>query len=297
MSPRASRPHPLRWKSRLTKIVANQDPFWLELSDFWQGNQNIIGALAPLVDELSVSDAGAIPLAAIRFPHPFFYLALPEVRGISDLAVLEGCYLDTIDSVSLGLRVSCVFRDATGVEYCIGTCGPIEPSDTVESWTRRSIEDWRQLRELSYRGAGVAEADLEQQLLLPCLSIVFNLLAYLSTEPPLKVEWSSPPPKRLLEKLANGTRRQREVAKRDIEQLSILPIRVVGHDIAEAMRVAGAGLGVGVSPHWRRGHFHTYWTGPGRTIPQLKWVRPVIVNADQGEPTGIHVHPVDRDAR
>jgi hypothetical protein len=39
--------------------------------------------------------------------------------------------------------------------------------------------------------------------------------------------------------------------------------------------------GSGASPasHWRRGHWHLYWTGPGRTIPRANWVKPIWVNA------------------
>ena len=33
--------------------------------------------------------------------------------------------------------------------------------------------------------------------------------------------------------------------------------------------------------HWRRGHWHTYKTGKGRQIDELKWIEPVLVNANK----------------
>ena len=34
-----------------------------------------------------------------------------------------------------------------------------------------------------------------------------------------------------------------------------------------------------VAPHWRRGHWHTYLTGPKREQQSLKWIEPIYVNA------------------
>lgn len=42
-----------------------------------------------------------------------------------------------------------------------------------------------------------------------------------------------------------------------------------------------AGIGTGkVTAHWRRGHFHTYWVGKGRTDRLVKLLKPVLVNAN-----------------
>lgn len=52
-------------------------------------------------------------------------------------------------------------------------------------------------------------------------------------------------------------------------------------------RAAGTGAGRGVGAHWRRAHWHGYWTGP-RDEPEgrefvLKWLPPVPVNFRPGE--------------
>ena len=44
-------------------------------------------------------------------------------------------------------------------------------------------------------------------------------------------------------------------------------------------------------PHFRRAHWHTYWTGKGRTIPALRWIAPTIVGGDGVIPV---IRPVEK---
>jgi hypothetical protein len=44
--------------------------------------------------------------------------------------------------------------------------------------------------------------------------------------------------------------------------------------------------------HLRRAHWHSYWTGPGRTQIRVHWVHPVLVGGTDVLPT---IHPVDPD--
>lgn len=37
-------------------------------------------------------------------------------------------------------------------------------------------------------------------------------------------------------------------------------------------------------PHMRRAHWHLYWTGPGRTIPRVKWLAPIFVRGGRDAP-------------
>ncbi len=43
--------------------------------------------------------------------------------------------------------------------------------------------------------------------------------------------------------------------------------------------------------HLRRAHWHTYLVGPGRAERRLKWIPPILINADDG-PMPAVVHPV-----
>lgn len=44
-------------------------------------------------------------------------------------------------------------------------------------------------------------------------------------------------------------------------------------------------------PHMRRAHWHTYWSGPGRSTPVLRWVPPTCINLDY-QPLPTVVRPV-----
>lgn len=41
-------------------------------------------------------------------------------------------------------------------------------------------------------------------------------------------------------------------------------------------------------PHVRRAHWHHYWTGPGRTVLEVKWLEPVFVMGDEDMKAVIH---------
>lgn len=41
-------------------------------------------------------------------------------------------------------------------------------------------------------------------------------------------------------------------------------------------------------PHVRRAHWHHYWTGPGRTVLEVKWLEPVFVMADNDMNAVVH---------
>ena len=65
----------------------------------------------------------------------------------------------------------------------------------------------------------------------------------------------------------------------------------VGWHVGAALRRAREGhggeygtSGKRVRPHMRKAHWHLYWTGVGRSVPQMRWVAPVAVNADLGSP-------------
>lgn len=47
-------------------------------------------------------------------------------------------------------------------------------------------------------------------------------------------------------------------------------------------------------PHVRRAHWHHYWTGPGRTVLELRWLEPVFVMGDSDRVDAV-VHEVGRE--
>ncbi len=98
------------------------------------------------------------------------------------------------------------------------------------------------------------------------------------------------------------------VIKRTMKGSSGKPPKVVevGHITGAALRAwarrdldqpeAGLG-GAPRRPHIRRAHFHLYWTGPGRTVPRMKWLAPIPINAtgqDAEKSTVVGVIPQKR---
>ncbi len=60
-----------------------------------------------------------------------------------------------------------------------------------------------------------------------------------------------------------------------------------------AESLQSTGDGTARKPHPRRGHWHYYWTGTGRTVPLLKFVKPTWVHRDQIDDAVVTVHPVN----
>ena len=55
-----------------------------------------------------------------------------------------------------------------------------------------------------------------------------------------------------------------------------------------------SGTGGNRSTHWRRGHWRRQAVGPARAERKLTWIRPILVNAHQGEgPTKTHIVKVE----
>lgn len=48
------------------------------------------------------------------------------------------------------------------------------------------------------------------------------------------------------------------------------------------------------SPHVRRAHWHTYLVGKGRTVPRVRWLHPILVNATDFDDLIPTIHPVGK---
>jgi hypothetical protein len=46
-------------------------------------------------------------------------------------------------------------------------------------------------------------------------------------------------------------------------------------------------------PHTRKAHWRTYWTGPGREKPEVKWINMTLVNIEKGG-VGPTLHKVEK---
>jgi hypothetical protein len=65
---------------------------------FWSGNRNVVAMDPALLELLQHTDADNVPMDAIRWTHPFIYIALPPGNGISlpgDDNEFDGAYVDS----------------------------------------------------------------------------------------------------------------------------------------------------------------------------------------------------------
>lgn len=101
-----------------------------------------------------------------------------------------------------------------------------------------------------------------------------SLLLYLCSDAP---DIDSP--------LTFGSKPTRPVLKKTRRGYRLFPaqnayIHKVGMEAGRALRAAGTyepGAGISRRPHFRRGHWHGFWTGPGRQVFIVKWISPLIV--------------------
>lgn len=125
---------------------------------------------------------------------------------------------------------------------------------------------------------------------------ITSALLYLCAQKPDMDELTLPTPK--YTRLGNKVR---TVAAK-VETVSRVGIRV-GTIFRQAKEdrqkeALSPGVGTAMPAHIRRAHWHTYWTGPrGDQSPVLRWLSPMLVNAQSAEDLDETIHPVERNRR
>ncbi|MFJ2116140.1 hypothetical protein ACIOEX_30360 [Streptomyces sp. NPDC087850] len=138
-----------------------------------------------------------------------------------------------------------------------------------------------------------------EQWLRRYVTQVFNSLLYVCTDQP-DTEVYRPSVNRAGK--AKSSKKQRRPRPDDINT-----VVKVGFRLGPALHAAkqqsdarekteGEGTGRRQRPHQRAGHWRTFWTGPGREIEKLNWVRPYWVSTDllsEGDtPNDVVIRPV-----
>lgn len=132
---------------------------------------------------------------------------------------------------------------------------------------------------------------------------VFNSLIYICTEQP-DIEVYRPGVNLAGKVKKSKRRRQHRPRLTDIDALVQLGFRM-GPALHQAhqqwdqgqgrRRSRTASQGAPKRPHRKRGHYRTYWTGPGRQVPKVRWIAPFWVNQDllgDDGPRNVVVRPV-----
>lgn len=129
---------------------------------------------------------------------------------------------------------------------------------------------------------------------------ILNSLLYVCTDQPDISEYAPGSP------AVRKSRKKKERRPRpsDVNTMVELGFRM-GPALYEAQRhwdetqrpgPGAAGTGQVQRPHRKRAHYRTYWTGPGRTVPALRWIAPFWVHGDEllgsDGPRDVVVRPV-----
>ncbi|ATL70769.1 hypothetical protein CRH09_35900 [Nocardia terpenica] len=132
-----------------------------------------------------------------------------------------------------------------------------------------------------------ATREQQEKWLGQLIRIALNILIYLCTEQP-DVRTVS----RASKKKPAGKPNTKSKPSRMIQVgWSLGPTLEKARRVYESQRSSGTGQR-SVKPHQRRAHYHTYWTGKGRTTPKVKFIKPFWVNLSAGETADYTVIPV-----
>lgn len=255
------------WKNKNNQLLGYDDylvlawPTIFEPYDIWQSSgkniYNISNSLLQLLDQTELLNT---PISAIRLPYKSFYIHLND--SSEDY---NGLYVYKRESEELiyflfvnkkgDLSLNKIFALYAG-----------ENSTTIESC--------------------IIEMTTDKDYLLFHLPLIVNILLYITATNDVVEKYPELPIhlKNALDKA--DTKRRKEKAEAAIHQAGYTKVKYVGQ------RFANMSMGIGgeKSPHWRRGHWHTVLTGPGKQVRELRWFMPTIINHDKGEPTKGHVY-------
>ena len=255
------------------------------------------------VKYLAETDSGNISKELLkRLPYKTFYMAVghypmpntflrdykaEEIRGLMVDWQLEG------DKIELGINL----------EYT-NTKGEIKSgADWLVLQTRIKLRDGEsfksifgedlELNEEWYAKHGIIKSELEEAIEFwsPIFKIVINGSQYLCAS---NAEIKD----------VHISKKDRNKAKHPLAKRAMaVDSSKVGYHLGiqfekmyfetESSQSSSGGGRVGIKkrPHVRRAHWHHYWTGPGRTVLEVKWLEPVFVVGSEKELETV-VHPV-----
>jgi len=248
------------------------------------------------------------PLDNLNTPYPTIYVALPECEQLlwgglrTQWHHVSGVYvMRNGDALSLLMWAGTNERsvdpadDATfWVSIELGNCprGNDPGTKDVEYGLKHVFVDEK--GEMSDPGMGMPESKAAREEITTNIGdtarIVVNLLQYLNTLNP-EIEEQPSLDKKTVEKLRKQARRKGKKGARARQRLANhteAKVVWVGPSIERAPRYVRATVATGraVTPHWRKGHFHSYWVGPRKDAegnPQKgthrvsRWIEPILI--------------------
>jgi len=288
----------------------------------WTQSRVIYAMDDDLLVYLSESSASSIPTEILKgIPHVNPYVLLPA----PDLDDPETAYYRTHIGVPWGAFVFGRYRNAellcstnderredlglmflgfvesdgrVGLQTIRCTVPLRERTLTVESVVNETIAGFTFNEHLVADERNRFEAWLRRYV-----ALIFNSLVYVCTDQP-DVERYRPGVNKAGRVKKRARRHQARPRMDDVSELVKLGFRM-GPALFEARQrwereqaePPSPGSGRRQRPHQRRGHYRTYWTGPGRQVPKVNWVAPYWVSQDllgEDATKDVVVRPVGR---
>lgn len=287
--------------------------------------RNIFHLVPNLLSEFRETDVGDIPLSSVQYPYNSFYIHFGAQHDlmIGEELTASGVYVMKSD-VELVLLVTGVslpgtlqttaipsdFMNPIGIRFGDHSGTIAEAFDnSIKSEIARQQESIKSVnRKL---GAPPAETDMIKKLsmatspvyvnsLRKVLDIAINAICYMTSYQDELQVVEDEESVQLNEQLAAATSKkaQRRLRNRLGAAGGYTTIRFCGLSLGSGQEkgLYSRGAGNEKRPHWRRGHWRHQRSGVGLTVISLKWIRPVLIHADQGgAPLAGHIYIEDRE--
>ncbi len=126
------------------------------------------------------------------------------------------------------------------------------------------------------------------------IKLVINALCYLNSEKiDVTRKYPEGTPEKLMKKAESAQKaKERKRANSKLESLGYTRIHFCGEKIQYEYDES-IGQEKELQPHWRRGHWRNQPYGKSLSERKLIWIKPTIVRADKGSPSGGHVYSVE----
>lgn len=292
----------------------------LEYRKFDKAGLNIFHFKRELLELLEKTDVSEIQIGQIKFPYTDFYISLRELekplptRNSKD-AIIDGVYVSFIDDSDEDLiykyhisfhicgyseskkddefkhNVQDIMELPAGLTFSNNTSTITDAidevhkimTDTLESETREKKEIEREI-----------DFQLEEyKLLRDNLNLMVNCLLYLSSiKPDIETKFAEGLPINIKNKIENAkTKHRKELAENEAREFGYSKISLIGNSFIK--KISSNKNTSEIAPHWRRGHWRNQPFGKKLSDSKIVWIKPTIVNKEQGEPEKGHIYTTE----
>lgn len=250
----------------------------------WTKTKQIYRFSDSLMNEFFENRLLNFPISSLHMPFPTVYFELESPILLDEFKIM-GAYFTFGDAQKDGKERCCLtllyfspsdeFKEANSLTFGTFVASETKMKD-VANEVAQSV--------LQY---GFVNKDYATMLEL--FEVFFMCAAYISSEQPdiiMKEKVSG----QYHSKSRSGKIRKTSVQNWDVGYRIVKERKT--SSIASTSSNNTAVASYHVRPHIRKAHWHTYWTGPGRTIPKVRWVRDTDVNRNLSDSVAV-VHLID----